>query len=170
MIPALVCRPLQYPDLTMAKATVHQLGVVSQPSLRVHCHSLSAAGYSCQRWKMSPSCWQHWHWQKSPCRAHSQLSNRMSMLRADSENHRRWQNRSRAQGLTMQWPEQDQHSQDQHSRPAAGLEGLALALGFRLPLHCYKLKGRHCSWRIPDSNIVGSSVHCCPYRSSHSRP
>src|SRR5207248_4496206 len=88
--------------------------------------SLSAAGYSCQRWKMSPSCWQHWHWQKSPCRAHSQLSNRMSTLRADSENHRRWQNLSRPQGLTMQWPEQDQHSQNQHSRPAAGLRGLVL--------------------------------------------
>ena len=26
MIPALVCRRLQYPDLTMAKATVRQLG------------------------------------------------------------------------------------------------------------------------------------------------
>src|SRR5207248_715298 len=128
MIPALVCRPLQYPDLTMAKAAVHQLRVVSQPRLRVHCHSLSAAGYSCQRWKMSPSCWQHWHWQKSPCRAHSQLSNRMSTPRADSENHRRWQNRSRAQGLTMQWPEQDQRSQNQHSLPAAGLRALRLVL------------------------------------------
>ena len=26
----------------------------------------------------------------------------------------------------MQWPEQDQHSQNQHSRPAAGLRGLVL--------------------------------------------
>src|SRR6266576_670366 len=128
MIPALVCRPLQYPDLTRAKATVRQLGVVSQPSLRVHCHSLSAAGYSCQRWKMSPSCWQHWHWQKSPCRAHSQLSNRMSTLRADSENHRRWQNRSKAQGLTMQWPEKDQHSQNRHLQLAVDLLGLGLEL------------------------------------------
>src|SRR5436190_45429 len=84
MIPVLVCRPLQYPDQSMAKATVRQLRLLSQPSLRVHCHSLSAAGYSCQRWKMSPSCWQHWHWQKSPCRAHSQLSNCRSTRRADS--------------------------------------------------------------------------------------
>src|SRR5438477_6760991 len=128
MIPALVCRPLRYPDLTRAKATVRQLGVANQPSLRVHCHLLSAAAYSYQRWKMSPSCWQHWHWQKSPCRAHSQLSNRLSTPRADSENHRRWQNRSRAQGLTMQWPEQDQRSQNQHSLPAARLPALRLVL------------------------------------------
>src|SRR5207244_1697940 len=134
MIPALVCRPLQYPDLTMAKATVHQQEVVSQPSLRVHCHSLPAAGYSCQRWKMSPSCWQHWHWQKSPCRAHSQLSNRMSTLRADSENHRRWQNRSRAQSLTKQWPEQNQHSQNQHLQLAVDLLGLELASALELEL------------------------------------
>src|SRR6266850_512879 len=52
----------------------------------------------------------------------------MSTRRADSGNHRRWQNRSRAQGLTMQWPEQDQHSQNQHSRPAAGLRALRLVL------------------------------------------
>src|SRR6476660_6486551 len=134
MIPALVCRPLQYPDLTRAKATVRQLGVVSQPSLRVHCHSLSAAGYNCQRWKMSPSCWQHWHRQKSPCRAHSQLSNRMSTLRADSENHRRWQNRSSWQGLTMRWREQNQHSQNQHSQRVPDLLVSALVLALELEL------------------------------------
>src|SRR5437879_120563 len=132
MIPVLVCRPLQYPDQSMAKATVRQLRLLSQPSLRVHCDSRSGAGYSCQRWKMSPSCWQHWHWQKSPCRAHSQLSNRMSTPRADSENHRRWQNRSRAQGLTMQWPEQDQHSQNQHSQQVPDLLVSASGLGLGL--------------------------------------